>query len=120
MKVKNMVWSVAVAVMMAGCSTNEPAPSTKNEIVTLENGKRYSVPVGSIYTKAPVTKRAIARYTELGVKGCQDGDITWEDQTVSESINSMMRNGTKEEGVAIVQKAAKEGTIGCASPLPDA
>ncbi len=47
-------------------------------MVTLENGKQYSVPEGSVYTKAPVTDKAIQRYTELGVKDCQIGDITWE------------------------------------------
>lgn len=115
-----MALSVTVGLLIVGCSTNEPAPSTKNEIVTLDNGKQYSVPVGSIYTKAPVTQKAIARYTELGVKECENGDITWEDKSVSERINGIMRNGTKEEGVSIIEKAAKEGTIGCASPLPHA
>lgn len=120
MKIIEMAMIATVAVLVVGCSTNEPTPNTKNEIVTLENGKQYSVPAGAIYTKAPVTEKAIARYTELGVKGCENGDITWEDKSVSESINSIMRNGTKEEGVSIIQKAAKEGTIGCASALPHA
>ncbi len=92
---------------------------SKQKIVTLENGKRYSVPEGSSYTKAPVTDKAIQRYTELGVKGCQNGDITWEAQSVADSINEVMRAGTKEEGLTIIKKAAKEGTMGCSSPLSD-
>ena len=106
-----------LALLVVGCSTNEPAMTTENQIVTLENGKKYSVPVGSSYTKAPVTDKAIARYTELGVKDCQKGDITWEMYSVADSLNASMRKGTKEEGLAIVKKAAKDGTMGCASPL---
>jgi hypothetical protein len=108
-----------VALLLAGCSTNEPAINTTKEIVTLDNAKHYSVPEGSSYTKAPVTDKAIQRYTELGVKDCHNGDITWEDKSVAESINEVMRTGTKEEGLNIIKKAAKEGTIGCSSPLAD-
>ena len=106
-----------LALLVVGCSTNEPAMKPENQIVTLDNGKKYSVPVGSSYTKAPVTDKAIARYTELGVKDCQKGDITWEMYSVADSLNEVMRKGTKDEGLAIVKKAAKEGTMGCASPL---
>ena len=107
-----------LAVLFVGCSTNEPSVNTAKQIVTLENGKQYSVPVGASYTKAPVTKRVIKRYTEMGVSGCQDGDITWEMYSVANKINAIMREGAaKEEGIAIYKKAAKEGTVGCASPV---
>lgn len=111
MKALKVTLLSTIAVLVTGCSTNEP------QVVTLDNGKQYSVPEGSVYTKAPVTDKAIKRYTELGVKDCQSGDITWEDKSVAESINAVMREGTKEEGLAIVKKAAKDGTMGCASPL---
>jgi len=106
-----------LAVLVAGCSTNEPSVNTAKQIVTLENGKQYSVPVGASYTKGPVTKGVIKRYTEMGVPGCQEGDITWEMYSVANAINAVMREGTKDEGITIIEKAAKEGTIGCASPV---
>ena len=111
MKALKVTLLSGMALLLVGCSTNEP------QVVTLANGKQYSVPEGSVYTKAPVTDKAIQRYTELGVKDCQNGDITWEEQSVADRINAVMRTGTKEEGLAIIEKAAKEGTIGCASPL---
>jgi len=119
MKALKITLLSGIALLLAGCNTNEPTLNTTKQIVTLENGKRYSVPEGSTYTKAPVTEKAIQRYTELGVKGCQNGDITWEAQSVADSINKVMRSGTKEEGLTIIEKAAIEGTIGCSSPLTD-
>lgn len=119
MKALKISLLAGVALVLAGCSTNEPTLNTTKQIVTLENGKRYSVPEGSSYTKEPVTDKVIQRYTEFGVKGCQNGDITWEEEGVADSINEVMRAGTKEEGIAIYKKAAKAGTIGCSSPLSD-
>ena len=106
-----------LALLVIGCSTNEPTVNTIKQTVTLDNGKQYSVPTGSSYTQAPVTDKVIQRYTEFGVKGCGNGDITWEMYSVADAINVVMRSGTKEGGAAIYEKAAKEGTIGCASPL---
>ena len=117
MKALNVTLISGLALLVIGCSTNEPTVNTANETVTLENGKQYSVPAGSSYTKAPVTDKVIQRYTEFGVTGCKSGDITWEEQKVADAINAVMRNGSKDEGLAIYEKAAKEGTIGCSSPL---
>lgn len=117
MKALNITLLSGLALLAVGCSTNEPTVNITNQIVTLDNGKKYSVPEGSSYTKAPVTDKAIARYTELGVKDCQSGDITWEMYSVADSLNAVMRKGTKEEGIAVIEKAAKEGTMGCSSPL---
>ena len=117
MKALNVTLISGLALLVIGCSTNEPTVNTANETVTLENGKQYSVPTGSSYTKAPVTDKVIQRYTEFGVEDCENGDITWETQSVADSINEVMRSGTKEGGLAIYEKAAQEGTIGCASPL---
>ena len=117
MKVLKVTLLSGLALLAVGCTTNEPTVNTTKQIVTLENGKKYSVPEGSSYTKAPVTEKAIKRYTELGVKDCQNGDITWEMYSVADSLNAVMRKGTKEEGLAVIEKAAKEGTMGCASPI---
>ncbi|RLA69366.1 MAG: hypothetical protein DRG09_05900 [Epsilonproteobacteria bacterium] len=117
MKALKVTLLSGVALLVVGCSTNEPTVNTTKQIVTLENGKQYSVPQGSSYTKAPVTDKVIKRYTELGVKDCQNGDITWETESVASSINKVLRTGSKDEGLAIYRKAAKEGTVGCSSPL---
>ena len=108
MKALKLTLLSGIAVLAVGCSTYEPTVNTTKQIVTLENGKQYSVPEGSSYTKAPVTDKVIQRYTEFGVEGCQNGDITWEAQNVADSINEVMRTGSKEEGIAIYEKAAKE------------
>jgi len=118
MKIVQITLLAGAALLWTGCSTTEePSVNSANHIVTLENGKKYSVPVGSIYTKAPVTKKAIQRYIELGVKNCKDGDITWEEKNLADSINEIMRRGTKEEGLSLYKKAAKAGTVGCAGAL---
>ncbi len=117
MKALNVTLISGLALLVIGCSTSEPTVNTTKQIVTLENGKQYSVPTGSSYTKAPVTDKHIQRYTEFGVKECKNGDITWEMYSVADAINVVMRSGTKEGGLTIYEKAAKEGTIGCASPL---
>lgn len=117
MKIVNIVVSSGLTLLLVGCATKGHSINTANHTISLENGKKYIVPVGSSYTKEPVTKGVIKRYTELGVKNCNMGDITWETKSVAEALNNAMREGTKDQGIAIIREAAKEGTIGCASAI---
>ena len=116
-KIKNMLTVSMVAFIVVGCGTQEPMiQSVKNHVVTVD-GKKYSVPEGTNYTRQAVTPKAIKFYQSIGVKECQDGDITWEEEKTAEAINTIMRTGTKDEGIAVYEKAATEGKVGCAHPL---
>ncbi len=119
MKIVQITLLAGVALLWTGCSSTEPSVSSASteHVVTLDNGKQYSVPVGTIYTQSPVTKKVIQRYTELGVKDCKNGDITWETKNLADNINEVMRNGSKDEGLVLYKEAAKVGTVGCASPI---
>ena len=115
-RVTTMV-GLGLAAMLLGC-TNTPNMETKSmETVKLSDGKSYSVPVGSSYTNKPVPDKAIAFYQKVGVTSCTKGDITWEDASVADEINAILRTGSKEGGIELYKKSAAEGTIGCASPL---
>ena len=104
-------------MVLAGCMNAPTVSSSKMQTVKLTNGKSYSVPVGSVYTKAAVTPQAIQFYRVMGVNNCKNGDITWEDPSIANKINKIMRSGTKQEGITMYVEAAKAGMIGCSSPL---
>lgn len=111
----NISVMIGVTLIMTACG--EPAFDANNQqIVTLE-GKKYSVPSGTDYTREAVTPRMIHFYKSIGVEECQDGDITWEEKTIAEKINSIIRSGTKDSAIALYKKAASQGKIGCSHPL---
>ena len=102
--------------LFVGCTSTGPSFNTNDTVVVKTiDGKSYTIPKGTNHTREAVTPKVIKRYTEFGVSNCKDGDITWEEEAFAESINNIMRNGTKEDGIALYRKAASEGKIGCAS-----
>ena len=116
-KLQYMV-SVGASFMLLGCMGSQSSVSpAKMHTVKLQNGKQYTVPVGAVYTKAPVTPQAVQFYKVMGVSTCKNGDITWEDPSIAKKINKIMRSGTKQEGIEMYVEAAKNNEIGCASPL---
>ena len=116
MKKVQYVLGLGVSLLLVGCM-GSPTVSTSNmQTVTLEDGKSYKVPVGAVYTKAAVTSQMIQFYKTWGVD-CKNGDITWEDPSIANKINKIMRSGTKQEGIEMYVEAAKDGEIGCSSPL---
>lgn len=105
-------------LVVTGCTGSQPAFDPANtEVVQTINGMYYSVPKGTTHTREAVTPKVINFYQKIGVRHCRVGDITWEEAKTSEQINQILRGGTKEEGIALYKRAAKEGKIGCASPL---
>jgi len=102
---------------MVGCASTEAAVEPMIQTVKLADGKQYNVPINATYTQKAVTPKAIKFYQGLGVTECADGDITWEDKAVADKINKIMRTGSKDEGIALYKQAAKNGSIGCSSPL---
>jgi len=117
MKSIQYVVAFGVSLMMVGCMHSSSISTENMQIVKLENGKSYKVPKGAVYTKSPVTSQAIQFYKVMDVKNCKNGDITWEDPSIADRINKIMRSGTKQEGIAMYVDAAKANEIGCASPL---
>ena len=107
------------SLLFIGCTSNQPSFDPSNKEIKTVDGKHYMVPAGASASSYAVSSKVIKRYQEFGVSDCQDGDITWEDQKTADAVNAVMRNGNKSEGIAIYQKAASEGKIGCASPLSD-
>ena len=108
---------MGISLLMVGCMESPTISQTNTHIVKLDNGKQYKIPVGAVYTKDAVTPQAINFYKVMGVSNCKNGDITWEDPIIADRINKIMRGGTKQEGITMYVEAAKEGTIGCSSPL---
>jgi len=117
MKKLEYVLGFGVSLLLFGCMDSPTVSKSKMHTVKLTDGKSYAVPLGAIYTKAAVTPKAIQFYKVMGVSTCENGDITWEDPSVANKINEIMRSGTKQEGIKMYVEAAKRGTIGCSSPL---
>ncbi len=117
MKKIQYILGFGVSLLLVGCMNSPTVSPTKMQTVKLENGKSYKVPVGAVYTKAPVTPQAVQFYKVMGVTHCKNGDITWEDPSIADRINKIMRSGTKQEGIAMYVEAAKDAEIGCASPF---
>ena len=113
------ILAAGFALVFVGCTNTQPSPDLSKTVIKTIGEKHYSIPAGTTASNYAVDSKVIKRYQEFGVNDCKDGDITWEDQQTENAINEVMRNGKKEEGVAIYKKAASEGRIGCASPLSD-
>ena len=118
MKLKSIL-ATGFALVFVGCTNTQPSPDLSKTVIKTIGEKHYSIPEGTTSSNYVVDSKVIKRYQEFGVSDCQEGDITWEDQTTADAVNEVMRNGKKEEGMAIYKKAASEGKIGCASPLSD-
>jgi len=111
------VLGMGISLLLVGCMGSPTVSKEKMQIVKLEDGKSYKVPVGSVYTKGAVTPQMIQFYKTWGVSNCKNGDITWEDPSIANKINKIMRGGTREEGITMYVEAAEKGQIGCSSPL---
>jgi len=117
MKKLQYALGMGISLLLVGCMESPTVSQTQTHIIKLDNGKEYKIPVGAVYTRDAVTPQAIKFYKVMGVHNCKNGDITWEDPSVADRINKIMRSGTKQEGITMYVEAAKEGTIGCSSPL---
>ena len=116
-RINKIATVIILAFIVVGCGTQEPMINIVKKNVVELDGKKYAVPEGTNYTRQAVTPKAIKFYQSIGVKDCQNGDITWEEKKTADTINTIMRTGTKDEGVAVYKKAAAEGKVGCAHPL---
>jgi len=111
---KQSIIIVTLALLMAGCSGTQPEfdPSVMKEVVV--EGKTFSIPEEAVVSSSKLaTKKEIAFYKKSGVEQCKDGDIIWEARSAAERVAKAIKNGD----ATIHTKLAKEGRIGCASPL---
>ena len=98
--------------LMVGCTTNQPTFDPSSTVVEVVKGKSYNIPKGA-HISPYVDAKVISFYQKIGLTECKDGDITWEEEKAKEEMNVAIGQGDE----SIYKKLAKEGRIGCASPI---
>ena len=98
--------------LVLGCSSNQPAFDPSDTTVQSVKGKSYNIPKGAAPSPY-VDDEVIKFYNEIGLSECKKGDITWEEEKAKEEMGVAISKGDK----GIYKKLAKEGRIGCATPL---
>lgn len=99
-------------ILMSGCNNNQPTFDQNHTEMQIVDGKSYNIPLGA--NPSPyVDTKVIKFYQELGLTHCKEGDITWEAESAKDEMNAAIGKGDK----GVYQKLAKEGRIGCASPI---
>jgi len=110
--VKSMLPMGLALFFFSGCVNNQPAFDPNMTEVRVIDGKSYNIPVGA--DQSPyVDAKVIKFYKEIGLTECKEGDITWEEINAKNEMSVAIQNGDK----GIYHKLAKEGRIGCASPI---
>ena len=100
------------ALLLLGCSSNQPSFNADNTVVEVVKGKSYNIPVGA--SPSPyVDAKVITFYQKIGLTECKEGDITWEEEKAKDEMSVAISKGDR----GVYKKLAKEGRIGCASPL---
>ena len=98
---------------MLGCSSStQPSFDPTNTSPRVVDGKSYTIPVGAVPSPY-VDAKVIAFYQKIGLSGCKEGDITWEDKNAKDEISAAIGKGDR----SVYKKLAKENRIGCASPI---
>ena len=98
--------------LILGCSSAQPSFDASNTTVKSVNGKSYNIPVGAVVSPY-VDVKVIAFYNKIGLSECKNGDITWEEISAKDEMNTAIGKGDK----GVYKKLADQGRIGCASPL---
>ncbi len=101
-----------VLILATACSTNQPAFDPSDTTVVSVKGKSYNIPKGA-HPSPYVDDKVIEFYQKIGLKECKKGDMTWEEDTAKEEMGIAISKGDR----SIYKKLAKEGRIGCASPI---
>jgi len=102
-----------LTLIVTGCATpQKEAQMNKNRTHTVD-GKQFSIPEGMIPSPHIATKKEVDFFKKSGVKNCHYGDILWEALSAQRRIDEAIKTGNPD----IHKTLAKEGKIGCASPL---
>ena len=98
--------------LMLGCNGTQPSFDASNITVQSVKAKSYNIPVGA--EPSPyVDSKVIKFYNKIGLSECKEGDITWEEKGAKDEMAVAIAKGDR----GIYKKLAKQGRIGCASPL---
>ena len=108
-----MAMSTAALLLLSGCAMNQPDFVPNDTQTVTVKGETYEIPKEAMVSPY-VDSKVIEFYQKIGLKNCKKGDITWEEKSAHEEITTAIDKGDK----SIYEKLAKEGRIGCASPLP--
>lgn len=100
-------------ILATGCSSSQPVFDPSVTVTEVIEGKKYKIPQGARAIPHVATKKEISFYQRSGVKNCKMGDVIWEENGTGDKVAEAIRNGD----AAIHAKLAKEGKIGCASPI---
>lgn len=113
MKQLKIILPIGLALfLLSGCINNQPSFDPNDTEVKIVDGKSYNIPHGA--NPSPyVDTKVIKFYKEIGLSDCKEGDITWEENNAKDDMSVAINNGDKD----IYRKLAKEGRIGCSSPL---
>jgi len=111
-KIKFISAAGLALLLMAGCTTNQPSFDPSNTAVEVVDGKSYNIPQGA-HASPYVDAKVIKFYQKIGLTECKEGDITWEEDKAKEEMGVAISKGDK----GIYKKLAKEGRIGCVSPI---
>jgi PBP1b-binding outer membrane lipoprotein LpoB len=111
-KIKLLSAASLALLLMVGCTTNQPSFDPTDTAVEVVDGKSYNIPKGA-HTSPYVDAKVIKFYQKIGLTECKEGDITWEEEKAKEEMNIAISKGDK----SVYKKLAKEGRIGCASPI---
>jgi len=101
-----------MALIVAGCSTNQPAFDPSVTEVKVIDGKKFNIPKGATPSPHIATQKEIEFYKKSGIADCKQGDVIWDAEDAKARIAKAIETGNPE----IHKELAKEGKIGCASP----
>jgi len=109
---KKTVLLILGAFVVSGCM-GQPEFNPNTTEVHVVDGKLFNVPTGAIPSPHAATQKEINFFKKSGVKNCHYGDILWEAPSAQRRIDEAIKTGNPD----IHKTLAKEGKIGCASPL---
>jgi len=110
---KIAVLSILV-LLVAGCSINQPTFDPNVTEVKVIDGKKFNIPKGATASPHIATQREVEFYKKSGVADCKQGDVLWDETNDARAqIAKAIESGNPE----IHKELAKEGKIGCASPI---
>jgi hypothetical protein len=108
---KTALWILGI-LAVNGCMEQPTFDPTTTEVQAVD-GKLFNVPTGAIPSPHIATKKEVDFFKKSGVENCHYGDILWEAPSVQQRIDDAIKTGNPN----IHKALAKEGKIGCTSPL---
>lgn len=110
---RSILTAAAMTLLLAtGCSSSQPAFDSSDTTVVSVKEKSYNIPKGA-HVSPYVDEKVITFYQKIGLSDCKKGDITWEEDSAKDEMGVAISKGDR----SIYAKLAKQGRIGCASPI---